>query len=400
MGLDEFELHERQRGDKSLDLPLRGTVTSVLPEKELYKIEGFGSGGDPHYAIRHPFLGVNSWIRAVGEPGTSVLIQRRGDIKQQEIWGYISNKVESIINLSLRDQKIAYRVLQTGEVEIMSSGKAADFYSRYGDLEMYGGSLRLALRQTEAEIFSAAPTYNRTWWLNKPNALMHQEKIGVVKRANPKWPYTKHEPVKNSKDEYLVEHSFWLNDSNDQPLSEFQEGHVVDELGKIIKQGSTNKDLRLKKTMYASAGGTLGFEIDEELNSLWLNTSQAKETKVNFGAKNEVTWQAKKWTVKVTDTGKLSFTRSLSITSQKIQVNCDDVTFGASGSQKALLGDMFINSIMTPLFVGLMAVHNTVANDPASSQVHKGASAAFAQIITVLQQVLQQTLSKAIKFST
>lgn len=401
MSLDSYELDREQQQVENLKRPLRGIVSSVLPEKELYKVEGFGSGGSPYYAIRHPMLGVNSWIRAVAEPGTSVKVQRQGDIQQQEIWGYISNKVEGVIQQATRDKAVAYRVLQAGENEVMSSGKAGVFWSQYGDLEMQGGTLRHNLMTTEAEIFSAAPSYKKTWWRNTPNTLGHEERTGVVKRPNQKWPYTKNEPVQLSNQEYAIEHSRWLKDSSDQLLTEHQEGHVINESGSTITQGSTNKDLRFLKRIYSSIGGQLNLEIDQELNTLIVNSSAAKETKVNFGAKNDVTWQAKKWTVQMSDSGKLIFTRSLSITSQQVRVNSPLTIFGQSGGNAALLGTTYVTTVLTPMLSTMLAAATTLANSTFIDQpvAIKALAIVMTQALTALQASIPSILSTQVFFS-
>jgi hypothetical protein len=399
--IDAFKLYNQGQESENLKRPLRGIVTGVLPEKELYKIESFGTPGSPQYAIRHPFLGVNSWIRAVGEPGTTCLIQQRGDLMQQEIWGYISNKTQGVVQQSIREKAVAYRVLRPGENEVMSSGKAGVYWNRFGNLEMQGGSLRLNLKPTEAEIYSAAPTYKKTWWLHQPNTLGHEERTGVVKRPNKKRPYSQQDIVKLSNQKYAVEHSRWVHDSDNQPLTELQEGHVINQSGSAVSQGSTNKDLRYLKKFHSTVGGTLNIEIDEQLNTLIKNGSTAKETKINFGAKNEVSWQAKKWECQISETGKLTFTRSLSITSRKVQVNSSDVTVGPTGAEQAVLGVQLTNTVLTPMVSTLLSGFTTLAaTDPSSMIVAlKVISGTFASMLGVVQANIPNTLSKQVKLS-
>jgi len=400
MGIDDFELHQKERMDAILDMPLRGVVTSVQPEKETYKISSYAASGEASMVIRHPFLGVNSWIRAVGEPGTTVLVQQRGDIRQQEIWGYISNKTSGILKKALVDDTAAYRVLQPGEIEVMSSGKASAFFGSLGDLELKGGALNLSLLQTEAEITSAAPTHRRAWWKNSPATLAHEERAGIVKRPNPLWPNTQSEPVKLANNSFALEHSRWINDDAGTSMVVTQEGNVINKLGSPVKQLNTSKDLRYRKEITGVAGGTLTFEGDQELNTSVLNSSKAKETKVNFGVQNEVTWTAKKWTVQVTDSGKLIFTKSLAITSQKIQVNSANVVFGPTGIEPIILGATFINGVMTPLVSSLLAAFTTLAADPLTTPpVLKAVSASLAPAMASIQTAMAACLSTQVRLS-
>lgn len=387
MPIDEFELHQRIKDDKRLDMPIRGVVTSVLPEKETYKISSYSASGEAQYAVRHPFLGVNSWIRAVGEPGTTVLIQARGDLKQQEIWGYISNKTSGLLKKAIVDETVAYRVLQPGEIEIMSSGKASAFFGGAGDLEFRGGVLSHNLLQSESEISSAAPTHRRTWWRNTPISLAHEERMGIVKRPNPLWPYTQQEPVKLVTGNYALEYGRWVNDDLNQALVVTQEGNVIDQLGLTIKQFSTTKDLRYRKVITGVTGGTLSTEVDEDLNVSIFNASPSRETKINFGATNEVTWNAKKWTVQVTDSGSLTFTQSLAITSQKVQVNSANVVFGMTGIEQVLLGTTFYNSVFMPLITTMQAMFSTIAtSDPVTMLAKLQASSiAMQSVLTAIQ---------------
>lgn len=400
MSVDDFELHQKQKADAILDMPLRGVVTSVFPEKETYKISSYAASGEASMVVRHPFLGVNSWIRAIGEPGTTVLVQQRGDIRQQEIWGYISNKTSGLLKKALVDETVAYRVLQPGEIEIMSSGKASAFFGNLGDLELKGGALNHSLLQTEAEIASAAPTHRRTWWKNAPSTLGHEERVGIVKRPNPLWPNTQSEPVKLPNNSYALEYSRWINDDTGSSMVVTQEGNVINQLGTTVKQLNTGKDLRYRKEISGVAGGTLTFEVDQELNTSLLNSSQAKETKINLGANNEITWFAKKWTAQVTDSGKLVFTRSLAITSQQIQVNSSNVVFGPTGLEPIILGSTFINGVMTPLVGALLAAFTTLANDPVTTPpVLKAVSASLAPVMSSVQSAIAACLSTQVRLS-
>ena len=137
----------------------RATVQAVAPMTERVYSSDFG-GGTPGVAITHPYHSVRSWHRIMPEPGTTAVVMQRADTQETEIAYYWS---------VLPERRIAdyykgighYRALQPGEQEIMSSGLAAMFWSRRGNLQFRGGVTRSWLSNDDLEAGQKAATHRR-----------------------------------------------------------------------------------------------------------------------------------------------------------------------------------------------------------------------------------------------
>ncbi len=399
MPLEEYDLWKKQRTEDNIYLPLRGIVANTAPENESVNIDAFGTSGAPEFAVRHPFFGVNSWIRVMPEPGTSVLVQRRGDIHQEEIWGYISNKTSAVLRAANRDRNFPMRVLQAGEIDLMSAGRASAFLGNGGDLELRGGLLSHILSQSELEVRSTAPTFSRKLHLNSPTTVAHEERFGVVKRPSTTSPNSVQEIKRNADNTFAMEYGRWLNTKAGQTLVQLQEGNVYDSTGQAKTQNSTSKPLRYERQIHHKTSGFITLQVDEELNIFYNNASQAKETIIQFGGKNEVTAGCKKMTVSGTDAFVSTFTNSMSLTSNKVQVNSTNVLFGSNAIQPAVLGANLTSSVLTPLFSALIAFFNGVIGDPGLSAVIKSAAAGAGSVVSQAQSQINSVLSTQVKLT-
>jgi hypothetical protein len=399
VGISDYNVAQQEKRERDLTLPLRGIISSVAPENESVNIDSFGTSGTPEFAVRHPYLGVNSWVRAMPDTGSSVLIQKRGDLHQQEIWGYISNKLAASLREANKDRTFPMRILQEGEVEVMSTGRAAVFAGSGGDLELRGGALSTAINQTELENTSIAPTYKRRLHLHDPSKLGHEERFGVVKRSDPNNPYSIQKFIRLSDNNFAVEYGRWLNDRNDEIISVLREGHIYDANGTEEQQSSTNKNLRYKRTIQNKAvSATLDFEIDEALNIYYNNASNATESKLNFGTANELTVEAKKMTLKGSNSLTASFTNSMSITSNKVRVNSPDTGFGSNPIHPAVLGNN-LKATLNPTLSGIVAFLNVVSGDPATGAPTRAAAQAASAAVSSALQSIDNMLSTQVKFT-
>lgn len=396
----DYDLWKEQQRDVVTDKPVRGVVSTYIPEQELVKAELYGTAGPADVAVRHPYLGVNSWIRVGPEPGTSLIVQRRGDLAQSEIWGYISHTSADLLRRARTNPKIAYRVVHGGELELMSKGMAAAFFSDAGDLELWGGTLCEIISQTDLEHRCSAPTYSRRLATNKWSAMGQEERFGLVKRPSKIYPDLQQEYVKRSDNTFACEYARWIGDTANQVLATTQEGHVVDESGKFKKQGSTNKDLRFERTFLTSDGSsTLVLQVDEDLN-IYVDNSNANqiEAKIQWGQLCDVTTTMNKLKIQLQDTGQLSSSTSLIFgASNEIQIGAPSFTVGSStsaasgASEPAVLGKALVTQILTPLLTTMMTWFTTFAADPKSSILltasSSGATAAQASLAVVVSQL-------------
>ena len=405
----DYEAAKQREQVQAYNLPLRGVIKEVLGETETIKVSSFGTTGAPEFAVRHPFLGINSWIRAMPEPGTTVLTQRRGDLDQQEIFGYISHQLAGIAKVALKDRNIPFRVLHAGEVDIMSRGLSSAYFGDAGDLELRGGLLSHTISQSNLEIDSNAPYFHRRLHLHDPVFLGHEERFGVVKRFHPLFPNSMTRILQNLDGSFPIEYGRWLTGTDllSQDLTTIQEGSAVyDTLGLEVRQSSTNRSLRHKRTFFHKLTGDLTFEVDEELNVFVRNKSLATETKVDFGLTNNAEFRMNKLKMNGLDSASLDFLKSFAVKSLKVHVNSGDVGFGAAPLQPAVLGTTLSSSVLTPLLSSTATFLDMLGNDPLLLALTAPAvppsfiaAKAIAQVLRTVAGNLSSILSTQVKFT-
>ena len=139
MSIDITTAKKRQQDEGALSAPIRGVIRLVIPEQEAVKVDQAQTSGAMPFPVRHPYMGVNSWIRVMPEEGTEVLTQLRGDNEKSAISAYVFGDPAGKIRLAENDQ-ILFRVLRSGEMELMSSGRGYFFIGDGGDSELTGAS--------------------------------------------------------------------------------------------------------------------------------------------------------------------------------------------------------------------------------------------------------------------
>lgn len=408
----QYEIWRDNQSDAAIGKPVRAVVSSYVPERELLKCEMFGTSGQAEVAVRHPFLAVNSWIRVGPETGTSVVTQRRGDVAQSEIWGYLSNKSADVIKRAKTNPKIAYRVLQEGEVELMSRGMSAVFLSSAGDLELWGGTCSEIISQIDLEHRANAPTFSRRLATNSWSTVGNEERFGLVKRPSKKYPELQQDFIRLTDNSFACEYARWIGDTANVKLTSLQEGHIVDETGTLKKQSSTTKDLRFERIFWnKGASADITFQVDEDL-SIYFNNSNPNqiEAKLQWGPLCDITMTANKLTMTLSNTGQITSATSLILgATSAVQIGAPSVVFGpssgsASGAaQPAILGTNLVSSVLTPLFSILVAWLQVFGNEPAALTTLPAAAAAATASTTALNVIkgqLNTVLSTNVKLST
>lgn len=332
-----------KQSDDRTRMPLRAVVGRPLPDLDAVQMELALTPGATRLNVRHPYIGPNSWIRVMPERGTMALTMQRGDDIREEIFGYIAPQAHIRIRQYKEGLRL-YRPLDSGELELMSSGRAYAFFGGRGDIELRGGAIRHDLMQSNLEIRSIAPTHNRRLHKASSAVVGHEERFGAVKRPDTQKPNLLQKYVRQSDNTFSIEYSRWLSTTTGTALMELQEGHVVDTAGQFVKQASTNKTLRSHKGWFHKQSGHLMFQVDEELNVLLSNASQATETKVELGAKNVLKLTAQDIKATFTKTGTMIYgnsyalrtkavnvdaTTSYTLKTLKAHINSADVGFGA-----------------------------------------------------------------------
>jgi hypothetical protein len=396
--LREITVDENRKN--SFTLPNRGIVRASIPSIEMVKVETVGNVGAQKTVIRHPYMGVNSWIRVCPEVGTPVMTQKRGDRDQLEIWGYISNTNPETITRARESKEFLFRQLYEGETEIMTKGRAYSHWGESADIELRGGTIKQELLQTELEHSGTSPTFSRRLHMHDPSQIGHEERLGVVKRPDSQNPNAFQKYIRDSANEFAVEHSVWLDKKDGTPLSHFQDGHVVNEAGTFQKHSTTNKNLRYIRQWFNSQSGDLRIEVDEELNILVANSSTAREITLNLGTNTKLDINAKSLKETYTTTGNMSFIQSFKLTSPQVAVRSANVTFGSNPVLSLVTGAQN-SAVLTPLLNVMSSSLALIAAAPPIAAIPQvaGPLATNAATISGLQSALSGILTQQIKVS-
>jgi len=397
------EARNDQYSEDLLRMPLRATVQNPLPERESVFVNMSLAANASEFTLRHPFFSVNSWIRAMPEVGATVTTQVRGDSPSNMMSGYLSEPGDVIPRIqNARKGREIFRILRAGEIEIMSSGRAYAHFSDGGDLELMGGTIRHDMLQSELETRSQAPTFKRQLHLHTPPVLAHEERFGVVKRPNANRPNAFQKFVRKSDNTFAQEYGRWLNKSDGTLLTSIHSGELYDASGKEKKQNSTNKPLRYETVTKHRSTGDLTFQIDEELNISYINSSKAKETKLVFGSKNTIDISAESLKGSFTKSGNTSFTTSFTLRAPKVRINAVDVGFGPNPVIPAVLGTPLTGAVLTPMLTGLTSMFTFMSVDPLMNLAFPQLSAVAKQSLAQLGAAagaLPSTLSTQVKLS-
>jgi hypothetical protein len=368
MTIDLRETRRAAQDRMDIEKPERGVVRSVLPGIEVVKVEVAGSTGTSTIVVRHPFMGINSWIRCMPETGTNVIAQKISDPAQREIWGYISHRLGSLVKQAKEDNSFIYREMRPGEIEIMSSGRAYTHWSEEGDISSHGGVVEQYLLQTELEVVQRAPTHRRQLDQHEPINLEFEERFGLVKRPDTAKPYSRQRYIKDSSDAYQYEYGRWITGDDGKPIVNTHEGHLYDIDGNEVKNGRTSKRVRYRKVINEVANrGDLTIDVDEDLSIILANTAPTKITDLDFGAMNEIKLRSKKLDFVVSQSSSQTFTQALTVTSGKIRMNSSDVGLGPAPTFAALLGPPVMANVINPMISMMTSVASTLAAEPALS---------------------------------
>lgn len=386
---------DEQRGQ---DMPVRAVVHQVFPNQESMKVESFGRPGYLTMTVRHPYMSTNSWFRCMPEAGTSLVTQRIRQPRQPEIWGYISHRLGEQVQKARDSDKYIFRELRPGEMEALSSGRAYTHWSEDGNLSLQGGVIESVLSQTELEHTSRAPTHKRHLDQHEPNQLGHEERFGLVKRPDSSKPYSLQVYAKDGSD-FQYEYGRWIKDDSGSDVISLHEGHLWDQNGNQIKNGQTNRKVRLRRTINHRSSGTFEIDVDEELNIVLNNSSKAKTTDLDFGRLNEIKISSKKFDLSVLKSSNQTFTQSLTIKSPKQRYNGTDIGFGPSPTQPAVLGTTLNSSVLTPLLSILLSLLGVIAADTNVTAATSGAAGTAITGVSTLLSNLPNVLSQQVKFT-
>jgi len=398
MLIDTRDAHLANREQLRLSQPTAGIIKTVFPEAETFDAEVSGQNGSANITVSHPYFGVNSWLRCMPEVGTTILAQKSEEPAQQQLMGYVARRQGELVKKSLNNEDTyLFRELRPGEIEAQSVGRAYAHWSEDGDILMLAGLLEHRLSRTQQESTTYAPTHRRRLPRHDPTLLAHEERFGAVKRKDSSKPYSLQE-YKQDGTNYQYEYGRWIYDDAGKMVSMLHEGHTYDESGNQIKQGKTNRLVRLRRSVGHRQTGTITFDVDEDLNLVLVNTSKAKTTDLDFGGQNKIKLAAKQLNFNISQSSTQSFTNSLTFKAAKIRANSTDVGFGSAPTQPAVLGNNLSSTLLTPMIQILATTLQVAAADPALS-VASGAFSAASSSLSALTSNISGILSSQVKLT-
>lgn len=258
---------ERQEGSSFTQQPFGANVTSTDGYRERVDINS--PIGPSHLRVTHPFLGANSWIRGIPDPGSVVNLVFEGDTRRLVIQNYLTLNTQTKLE-SYEALRFHYRDMLPGEIDISSSGYAQAFFSRRGNLSLRGGITHGHLSQDELEVMFRAPTHVRQLHRHSPDELGDEERFGVVKRPNP-LNVSKQTWLKTiDQSRFAKEYHRSLKTGTGVPtyLVDHVEGDVLDPLGVPKMLSSTGQPLRAESNYYTLTNTALSISIDQLGNFL------------------------------------------------------------------------------------------------------------------------------------
>lgn len=254
--------------------PFEGIVVQVSPAEDTLGIS-FGPVSNRSMPVQHPYLGSNSWIRAMPYAGSRYLLINRFDSGQPEIIkplpiGQIGTDGTAATGRASQytAQANIYRTLNPGEHDIASVGMALSFYGRRGNLDhRAGGGIKHQLDRDGVQVITQAPTI-KNQLLNWVAGQMGDElRVGTVKRWNS--PISE-QLIQDSTNTYFQSEYFLhlKNPAGSGPavLLQKTEGQVYDSTGAQVKQFSTAQNLRSQTLWYTKTDDIVRHEIDENGN--------------------------------------------------------------------------------------------------------------------------------------
>ena len=132
-----FKSSEENKGQaQGQSRPFGAIIKSVAPTEKT-KVSYYGNR-DREVNVPHPFISTASWIRAIPERGTEMLMLYRSDQGDPQLVNTFQRDTEGRVN-AYRNGIGVYRALYPGEIEINSVGLAQTFHSRRGVLTQKAG---------------------------------------------------------------------------------------------------------------------------------------------------------------------------------------------------------------------------------------------------------------------
>lgn len=233
-----------------------------------------------------PHLGRTAWIRVAPEGGMGSLLITRSDSQEPEVmrWWHTDTQArlrlyrDNVQALSAGNGQLsideAFRVIESGEVDIASRGGSQIFMGNRPNMDLRAGVIRFTMDQDEAETSIKAPTHIRRGHQHKSSEIGDEERFGVVKRPEPgslvKSFYVDPDGLKGEAREgkgFAKEYLMRLSNpqgSGPSVLFDLRVGHVMDDQGKPYKLNGTK--LRYRAEYFTVSDTSTLVQLDEKGN--------------------------------------------------------------------------------------------------------------------------------------
>lgn len=317
----------QQVTQQGLDKPYASRVNSVSPQNEKAVISNFSTKGRA-FPIPHPFVSIESWIRAMPQDGTKYLTFTRSDSSNPQMAGTFYDDSTVRLN-SYTSGKGTYRPIFPGEIEVNSSGLAQTFYARRAIMNTKAGVIERTLNQDQLKTYDRAPIHHKTFFLNQSGVLGDEHKLGIVERYRN--THQKFYPKIN--DGFIAEEFLEIkNPAKEGPIVMFrlQRGHVVDAEGATIAQAVTGLPLRHQEIYFANDDTDTRHEIDELGNYLvQLSPAASQGYQLNVPSGNAIYRINQDWnaTIEANRTNTISGSDALTVEGARRVNVTEDTTY-------------------------------------------------------------------------
>lgn len=212
--------------------------------------------------IRHPFVSVNAWDRAMPEIGSTVLTTYSPDTNDSIMDGYFITKPSESVS-SYSEGNSLYRELSSGELDRMSSGMAYTFHGNRPVKESYAGLVGYRLDGDYNTFYEEAPLFVRELHQNEVATIKDTYRLGVVRRPTSSvetrlFTVPLGDGVVGA---FAKEHTLVLA-TKVGLLLDYREGNVIDDMGISTISSMSGNYLRVQKLFYTSLQNHSTFQID------------------------------------------------------------------------------------------------------------------------------------------
>lgn len=372
--------------------PFEAFVNRTNPSKETLEVDS--PVGVDNVQIPHPMLSNDAWIRAIPERGARVVtVSTAGGTLRRAVVGYYSRATAEYLTRYRQGQGL-YKPLRPGEWDLMTPGVAYIHGTAEGKLHLRGGLIHGTLDPKKLKVSWRSPTHVRELHQKLDNAVVDEERFGVVIRHKTAQEKDRWLRAPGSETSFAKEYLRILG-RDAKRLAAYLEGDLFNDTGKELKHTSTGRKLRALREYYTAEGETTWqLEVDDEKGATrWKGLAD----------KIDVLQQAAEVTMsllKVVQT----ISQSLNISAGS-SIDISAATTGRySGTQSTVLGPSpapvdavikgttFNATVMAPLLTQLSGFFTTAAGvfsalavpPPAGPADHVAAKPLFASLAATL----------------